>query len=141
MSEIDERDRIRVVLVQDNSRRPSAVRDALEGEPGVQVIRVLSLTPGRDGSDGDQDGDRGGDSAQHDGVDPPPLSVREREVLSLVAQALSNRQIAGRLTITEGTVKRHLCNIFSKLDAVSRIDAVNKAISASFITNGRSPSP
>ena len=55
------------------------------------------------------------------------LSSREREVLELVAQALTNRQIAVRLAITEGTVKRHLRNIFDKLGAVSRIDAVNRA--------------
>jgi DNA-binding NarL/FixJ family response regulator len=55
------------------------------------------------------------------------LSTRETEVLELVAQALSNSQIAGRLYITEATVKRHLRNIFAKLGAVSRIDAVNKA--------------
>ncbi|GES33870.1 response regulator transcription factor [Streptomyces angustmyceticus] len=55
------------------------------------------------------------------------LSEREAEVLALVAQAMSNRQIAARLGIAEGTVKRHMRNIFSKLDAVSRIDAVNKA--------------
>jgi two-component system, NarL family, nitrate/nitrite response regulator NarL len=56
-----------------------------------------------------------------------PLTEREREVLALVAGALSNRQIATKLKITEGTVKRHLRNIFGKLGAVSRIDAVNKA--------------
>jgi DNA-binding CsgD family transcriptional regulator len=55
------------------------------------------------------------------------LTSREREVLALVARALSNRQIAIKLKITEGTVKRHLRNIFGKLGAVSRIDAVNKA--------------
>lgn len=58
---------------------------------------------------------------------PPPLSARELEVLELVATARSNRQIAVRLGITESTVKRHLRNIFAKLGAVSRIDAVNKA--------------
>jgi DNA-binding NarL/FixJ family response regulator len=58
---------------------------------------------------------------------PGMLSTREREVLELVAQALSNSQIASRLCITEATVKRHLRNIFVKLGAVSRIDAVNKA--------------
>lgn len=58
---------------------------------------------------------------------PGLLTEREREVMALVATALSNRQIAGRLKITEGTVKRHLRNIFGKLGAVSRIDAVNKA--------------
>ena len=55
------------------------------------------------------------------------LSDREREVLGLVAQALSNGQIASRLGLTEATVKRHLRNIFAKLGAVSRLDAVNKA--------------
>ncbi|MBB4922003.1 helix-turn-helix domain-containing protein [Kitasatospora kifunensis] len=58
---------------------------------------------------------------------PDLLSAREREILWLVDQALSNRQIGSRLNITEGTVKRHLSNIFAKLGAVSRIDAVNKA--------------
>lgn len=54
-------------------------------------------------------------------------------MLGWAAQALSNRQIAGRLGITEGTVKRHLRNIFGKLDAVSRIDAVNKAVERELI--------
>lgn len=61
------------------------------------------------------------------GAAPVTLSAREREVLDLVAQALSNSQIATRLGLTEATVKRHLRNIFVKLDAVSRLDAVNKA--------------
>ncbi|MEN3359364.1 MAG: hypothetical protein V7637_3346 [Mycobacteriales bacterium] len=64
---------------------------------------------------------------QQPGAGQGALSAREHEVLTLVSKALSNRQIAGRLAITEGTVKRHLRNIFRKLDAVSRIDAVNKA--------------
>ncbi|WP_405393288.1 response regulator [Microbispora hainanensis] len=64
-------------------------------------------------------------------VGEPPrtalLTEREEEVLALVAHALSNRQIAVQLSITEGTVKRHLRNIFGKLGAVSRLDAVNRA--------------
>jgi DNA-binding NarL/FixJ family response regulator len=73
------------------------------------------------------------------------LSDREREVLVLVAQALSNAQIATRLKISQGTVKRHLRNVFTKLGAVSRIDAVNKAVSGLLITppgheRGRPPS-
>ena len=61
------------------------------------------------------------------------LSERETEVLTLVAMALSNRQVGVRLGITEGTVKRHLRNLFEKLDAVSRIDAVNKGIAYGII--------
>jgi DNA-binding NarL/FixJ family response regulator len=61
------------------------------------------------------------------GAGEEALSTREREVLALVGDALSNRQIAARLSLTEATIKRHLRNIFIKLGAVSRLDAVNKA--------------
>lgn len=56
-----------------------------------------------------------------------PLSARECEVLGLVSNGFSNAQIATRLYITEGTVKRHLTNIYIKLDVRSRMNAVNKA--------------
>ncbi|MFF0307720.1 response regulator [Streptosporangium sp. NPDC004379] len=62
------------------------------------------------------------------------LSQKELEVLQLAAQALSNVQIARRLGLAEATVKRHLRNIFVKLNAVSRIDAVNKALAMSLIS-------
>jgi DNA-binding NarL/FixJ family response regulator len=65
------------------------------------------------------------------------LSARELEVLDLVAQALSNAQIAHRLSITEGTVKRHLRNIFLKMGAVSRLDAVNKAVADGYLRQPR----
>jgi DNA-binding NarL/FixJ family response regulator len=72
---------------------------------------------------------------------PDVLSSREQEVLSLVASALSNRQIAGRLAISEGTVKRHMRNIFAKLGAVSRLDAVNKATAAASRSPGSYSGP
>ncbi|MFG1710001.1 response regulator [Nonomuraea sp. M3C6] len=62
------------------------------------------------------------------------LSEKELEVLQLAAQALSNVQIARRLGLAEATVKRHMRNIFVKLNAVSRIDAVNKALAAALIS-------
>jgi DNA-binding NarL/FixJ family response regulator len=67
------------------------------------------------------------------GYAPPALSPREHDVLQLAAEAFSNAQIAHRLGISDGTVKRNLRNIFAKLGAVSRIDAVNKGIAASII--------
>jgi len=70
-----------------------------------------------------------------------PLSPREVEVLELTGQALSNAQIAAHLFITEGTVKRHLANIYTKLDAVSRLDAVNKAVAARLISSPEGSSP
>jgi len=69
------------------------------------------------------------------------LSDREREILELVARALSNVQVANRLQITEATVKRHLRNVFVKLGAVSRIDAVNKAVAAALISGRRDQPP
>ncbi|MFB7877554.1 response regulator [Nocardia sp. NPDC056064] len=73
--------------------------------------------------------------------DPAVLSAREREVLVLVAEARNNRQIASTMGITEATVKRHLRNIFAKLHAVSRLDAVNRAVELSLIPGSRSGSP
>lgn len=61
------------------------------------------------------------------------LSKRELEVLELVAAALSNAQVATRLHISEGTVKRHLTNIYAKLNATSRVDALKKATEAGVI--------
>lgn len=57
-----------------------------------------------------------------------PLSPREFEVLKAVSSGLSNAQIAARLFITEGTVKRHLTNIYMKLEVTTRMNAINKAI-------------
>jgi LuxR family transcriptional regulator, maltose regulon positive regulatory protein len=55
------------------------------------------------------------------------LTEREREVLRLVAAGTSNREIAVRLTVTLGTVKKHLNNIFGKLDVESRTQALARA--------------
>ncbi|KQO97693.1 response regulator transcription factor [Leifsonia sp. Leaf264] len=55
------------------------------------------------------------------------LSSREIEVLELVAAGLSNTEVAGRLFVSETTVKSHLAHIFSKLDVTSRTAAVSAA--------------
>lgn len=63
-----------------------------------------------------------------------PLTTREREVVSAVAQGLTNKAIAQRLGITEHTVKFHLNAVMTKLNAQSRTDAVVKATRAGFVT-------
>ncbi len=54
----------------------------------------------------------------------PSLTQREFSVLQLVAEGRSNKDIARRLSITEGTAKTHVKAILTKLDAISRTEAV-----------------
>ncbi|MFC2068015.1 LuxR C-terminal-related transcriptional regulator [Chloroflexota bacterium] len=56
-----------------------------------------------------------------------PLSERELEVLRLIVAGMSNREIAEKLIIGEGTVKTHINNIYSKLDVQSRTQAIAQA--------------
>jgi DNA-binding NarL/FixJ family response regulator len=56
-----------------------------------------------------------------------PLSEREREVLVLLAQGHSNREMAERLVLAEGTVKNHVSNILAKLQAENRTQAAEIA--------------
>lgn len=58
---------------------------------------------------------------------PVPLSERELEVLRLLAQGASNKQIASRLYLAEGTVKNYISTIFDKLGVEDRTQAALKA--------------
>ena len=56
-----------------------------------------------------------------------PLSTREIEVLALIAQGLSNQEISEILTVELGTVKKHITNVYGKLDVSSRTQAILRA--------------
>lgn len=56
-----------------------------------------------------------------------PLSVRQTEILEMMAQGKSRGQIAAELNIDGETVKSHVKNIYLKLDAESKADAIKKA--------------
>ena len=58
---------------------------------------------------------------------PEPLSERELEVLTLLASGRSNKEIAKDLFVAVGTVKTHTNNIYRKLDARNRAEALAKA--------------
>lgn len=55
----------------------------------------------------------------------PQLTAREREILTMLAEGLGNKEIAWRLEISEHTVKFHVSSIFTKLDVSSRAEAVS----------------
>lgn len=54
----------------------------------------------------------------------PELTERELEVLILIAEQLTNGEIAERLTLSPKTVRNHVSNIFSKLQVASRAQAI-----------------
>jgi len=61
-------------------------------------------------------------------ADPfPELTEREREILALLAQGLNNAEIAGRLVISQKTVRNHISNIFNKLQVSDRLQAALRA--------------
>jgi DNA-binding NarL/FixJ family response regulator len=79
-----------------------------------KVLRQFSALPGQE---------RAGRAPFSD-----DLTEREREVLILVGQGHSNKEIAHQLCISEKTVKNHIANIFSKLHVNDRTQAVLYAI-------------
>ena len=67
-------------------------------------------------------------------ADHSRLSRREREVLTLVAEGKSNREIATALIITENTAKYHVAQLLNKLGAGSRAEAVTRAVASGVLT-------
>ena len=99
-----------------------ALLDALGAEPAARLARRRLRALGV------RDVPRGRNAATR--VDPLGLTGREREVLDLLSQQLSNREIAARLHRSERTVENHVAALIGKLGATSRHDAVLRAASA-----------
>jgi DNA-binding CsgD family transcriptional regulator/tetratricopeptide (TPR) repeat protein len=72
--------------------------------------------------------------SDHDATPTGHLTPRERQVLALIAEGLSNKQIAERLVISQGTVIRHVANIFAKLGVNNRTAAARAAIEIEPVT-------
>lgn len=95
----------------------ATIRRVLRGESVLDpdiVVRVL--------------GHMSGDTSRHGHLPAVQLSPREREVLQLLAQGLTNREIARILTVSASTIKIHVEHILAKLDVSDRTQAAVRAI-------------
>lgn len=98
-----------------------AIHDAVDGRGTIDSSAMKALLERR-----------------HDDQVGEDLTTREREVLALVAGGLSNKEIAGRLTLSVGTVRLHVSNVLSKLGAPNRTTAAAIAMKHG-LDGGRSP--
>jgi non-specific serine/threonine protein kinase len=89
-----------------------------------EISELVSLVLDEIGSDGSGAGGLGGKRRGN-----IPLSRREEEVLRLVAEGLTNKEIARQLTVSENTVKTHVTSLFNRLGVDSRARAVAVAAS------------
>ena len=108
---------------------PLLNRLELEGEILQYVGRILAAFQPKGGPKGIERSDaKTGVVIQDAAGLPSPLSPREKEVLALLVERLSNKEIGERLFIATPTVKRHAQTIYEKLNVKGRREAVTKAI-------------
>jgi DNA-binding CsgD family transcriptional regulator len=112
------RERIRLAIEVADPALADRIASALAPVEGLELVgkgdepdaRVVAAGGPASGSDAHTD-----------------LTARELEVLALIAEGASNKQIARRLGISAHTAKYHVAQLLEKLDAVSRTDAVAHA--------------
>lgn len=121
-------------------KKQGMIRSFVDGGPAIaHLLNQLRTTrpTGNGATDIDQwylasltsrMGASGSDDGQGDVVSKQDLRPREAEIMALLAQGLSNKVIAQRLSISPETVKWHLKNIFRKMGVRSRTQAVRKVL-------------
>jgi DNA-binding NarL/FixJ family response regulator len=108
-------------------RRVTSGQAALD--PAVQRQLVEAIASGTEPEPSDRpepsDQPEPSDRSERSEASPPDrLTPREAEVLALIAEGLSNTEIAGRLFVSEATVKSHINHLLAKIDARDRAQAV-----------------
>jgi DNA-binding CsgD family transcriptional regulator len=99
-----------------------------EPELAARLSALLEGVPGLKVAKGDEICDLVlGEPDIQDGGFVPALTARERDVVGLLAEGLSNKAIAARLGISPDTAKFHVGRVIDKLDATGRTDAVAHA--------------
>jgi DNA-binding NarL/FixJ family response regulator len=104
--------------------------DAARREAGAALQSLLELSADTEAERARRLVDAGDGRGR---VPLPQVTARERQVLCLVAEGLTNRQISERLVVSEHTVHRHVTNILRKLDLPSRTAAAAVAVQAGLL--------
>lgn len=131
-SEYETRERAKRALAHLDDQEPQQVaaeQSVLDWPALKQRVLALEAELGESLTGGDGDGD-GRDRASSQAEAPQlveQLTERESEVLHLMAEGLSNPQIAERLVLAVGTVKYYTSEIYGKLGVNNRLQAVNRA--------------
>ena len=110
------------LVVVDAVGRVGAVDAETRGEVTALLVDVRDVEAGAE-----EARERGGGEMIEE------LSPRERQVLELVAEGLSNRAVAASLGISEHTVKFHLASLFGKLGVTTRAGAVSRGVQRGLI--------
>jgi len=113
----------RAYLLKDAPRDDlfKAIRAVYRGESLIQPVIASKVL------------DRFAELSRQAHAPPDVLSERELEVLKLMAKGDANKEIAAQLNITDSTVKTHISNIFQKLNAKDRTEAVIQSIKRGII--------
>ena len=117
MKQAPSRDRLRLALDVADQALAERIASALSGIEGIELV----------GRDAEPDGLIVAAPFSPVGEAETLLTPREVEVLALLAEGASNKQIGRRLGISAHTAKYHVASLLEKLDAVSRTDAVAHA--------------
>lgn len=108
--------------------RIGAAAIVLKAQPSCELVDVIRRVHRRQEVPLPALPSSGLDAAGGQNAEPSMLTAREREIVALAALGLRNREIAERLSITEGTVKLHLHSIYTKLGVNGRPELIRLAI-------------
>jgi DNA-binding NarL/FixJ family response regulator len=109
---------------------PGWIHDILISKTETRTSRARELSPMVGRLLSQRDAHYAGDgAAQPSRRVSDPLTARERDVLAMISQGLSNKRIARALEISPETVKSHVKHIFLKLEVGTRTEAVFRALS------------
>jgi ATP/maltotriose-dependent transcriptional regulator MalT len=119
---------LRIFLSGRASDELDALRRRLTADPNLELVDRAELADAVVTLPSQSRASQPRRSAEREGGLIESLTTREHDVLALVADGLSNREIAHELAISEHTVKFHLASIFGKLGVSTRTEAAQRGV-------------